>query len=89
MSMNANAISEPEFGADGLMKWERVEPPYFWVKANTHVVADRYLPDGTRQHMIPGHVAVGLVVNHAQLIGQLDVLNAEYSTKLSHLSKTN
>lgn len=86
---NANAISEPEFGADALMKWERVEPPYFWVKANTHIVADRHLPDGTRQHMIAGHVAAGVVVDNAQVIGQLDALNAEFSSRLSHLSKVN
>jgi hypothetical protein len=37
--------------------------------------------------MITGHVAAGVVVDNAQVIGQLDALNAEFSSRLSHLSK--
>ena len=81
------ANSGPEFDAEGVMKWERVVPPYFWANANKLVVADRHLPDGSRQHMVPGHVAAGVVVGNAQLIGQLDALDAQYSTQLSHLSE--
>ena len=61
-----------EFGVDGVMKWERVNPPCPWPAANTVVVADRHLPDGTRQHMVPGSVPIGLVIANAQVIGQED-----------------
>lgn len=78
---------ETEFGADGAMKWQRVVPPIHWPAANAVVVADRHLPDGTRQHMVPGSVLAGLVVANAQVIGQEDVPNAEFSETPSHLSR--
>lgn len=75
-----------EFDKDGRMKWERVSPPLFWPAANAHIVADRHLPDGTRQHMVAGSVTVGLVVANAQVIGQEDAISAEFSSVPSHLS---
>jgi hypothetical protein len=88
MTVSATPISAPEFDADGVMKWERVVPPYFWANANKLVVADRHLPDGTRQHMVPGHVAAGAVVDNAQIIGQLDALDAQYSRRIQIRSAT-
>ena len=76
-----------EFGTDGSMKWERVTPPIPWPAAQAVVVADRHLPDGTRQHMIQGSAMPGMVVANAQVIGQDDVPQAECSSVLSHLSK--
>lgn len=76
-----------EFGKDGAMKWERVVPPIQWDVAKALIVADRHLPDGTRQHMIQGSVQPGLVVANAHVIGQDDVPQAEFSEVLSHLSK--
>lgn len=76
-----------EYGSDGVMKWERVIPPVPWPAANAVVVADRHLPDGTRQHMIQGSVQRGLVIANAQVIGQDDVHDAEFASVLSHLSK--
>lgn len=76
-----------EFGTDCAMKWQRVIPPIPWPAANAVVVADRHLPDGTRQHMVPGSVPAGLVVANAQVIGQGDVPQAEFAAELSHLSK--
>jgi len=76
-----------EFGTDGAMKWERVIPPIPWRAAKAVIVADRHLPDGTRQHMVKGSVQPGLVVANAQVIGQDDVPDAEFASVLSHLSK--
>lgn len=76
-----------EFGKDHCMKWERVVPPIQWDAANALIVADRHLPDGTRQHMIRGSAQPGLVVANAQVVGEDDVPQAEFSEVLSHLSK--
>lgn len=76
---------EVEFGQDGAMKWQRVTPALFWRKANALIVADRHLPDGTRQHMVQGSVRPGRVVDGAQIIGEADSRDAEYSEVPSHL----
>ena len=76
-----------EFGADGVMKWERVIPPVPWPAANAVVVADRHLEDGTRQHMVQGSVPPGRVIANAHVIGQEDVPEAEFAAQLSHLSQ--
>ena len=75
-----------EFGADGVMKWQRVIPPLWWPEAARHVVADRHLPDGTRQHLVEGAVEPGLVIANAQVLGEASVQNVEFSPVLSHLS---
>lgn len=71
---------------DDAMPWERVVPPLWWPKAGMYVVADRHLPDGTRQHMVRGNVEPGLIVANAEIIGEADVPDAPFSDKLSHLS---
>lgn len=71
---------------DDAMPWERVVPPLWWPKAGMYVVADRHLPDGTRQHMVQGSVAPGLVIANAEVVGEADVVDARFSDKLSHLS---
>jgi hypothetical protein len=76
-----------EIGKDGVMKWERVTPPIPWSAAKAVVVADRHLPDGTRQHMVPGRAPPGLVIANAHVIGQDDVPKAEFAAQLSHLSQ--
>ncbi len=73
---------------DDEMKWERVEPPIFWKSCDRFVVADRYLPDGTRQHMVEGTVPVGLIVDNAQVLGEDDCVDRQFSESLSHLSKS-
>ncbi len=78
---------ELEFGNDGTMKWQRVIPPIQWDAAQALIVADRHLPDGTRQHMVPGSVPAGRVVANAQVIGEVDVPLAEFASVPSHLSK--
>jgi hypothetical protein len=75
-----------EFGSDGCMRWERVTPPVWWRAAGRTVIADRHLSDGTRQHMVEGHVDAGTVVGNAQVIGADDVPMAEFSARPSHLS---
>jgi hypothetical protein len=75
-----------EFGSDGVMKWERVKPPLWWPAAASFIVADRHLPDGTRQHMVEGHVQPGMVISNAEVIGELDAPKAEFSSQPSHLS---
>lgn len=75
-----------ERGTDGVMKWERVQPPLWWPAAQLHIVADRHLCDGTRQHMVEGHVEPGLVIGNAQVIGAQDTPDAEFAALLSHLS---
>ena len=76
-----------DFDSQGVRKWERVSPPLHWPAAEAFIVADRHLPDGTRQHMIQGSAARGLVVNNAQVVGEDDTPQAEFSTRLSHLSR--
>lgn len=73
-------------GRDGTMKWQRVTPPLWWAAAGLHIVADRHLPDGQRQHMVSGTVPAGTVIANAQVIGELDCRGAEFSSELSHLS---
>lgn len=68
------------------MQWERVAPPLWWPAAQMYVMADRHLPDGTRQHMVPGHVKPGLVIANAEVIGASDVPDADFSDSLSSLS---
>lgn len=75
-----------EFGKDGNAKWERVAPPIPWPDANAVIVADRHLPDGTRQHMIQGSAQPGMVVANAQVIGEDDSPHAEFASVVSHLS---
>lgn len=75
-----------EFDSEGNMKWERISPPLYWPAAKAFIVADRHLPDGTRQHMIQGSVAAGRTVDNAQVIGEADTPQAEFSTRPSHLS---
>lgn len=67
------------------MLWQRVNPPIKWTPADAVIIADRHLPDGTRQHMVRGSVVPGRVVNNAQVIGQDDVPDAEFSSQPSHL----
>lgn len=73
--------------ADTPMAWQRIEPPLYWHAIKDHIVADRCLPDGTRQHMVRGHTAPGRVVCSAQIIGLADCPEAQYSAELSHLSE--
>lgn len=54
------------------MPWQRVEPPYYWDAIDDFIIADRYLPDGTRQHLVLGTVRAGRVVRNAQIIGLAD-----------------
>lgn len=75
-----------EYGKDGLMKWERVNPPLKWDVAGAWIVGDRHLPDGTRQHLVRNSVQAGLVVSNAHVIGEDDQPGAEFSTISSHLS---
>lgn len=78
-----------EFDADGGMLWQRVVPPIWWAAAGRFVVADRHLPDGTRQHMVAGSAEQGTVVANAQIVGQDDVHNAKFSATPSHLGEVN
>ena len=75
-----------ELSGVDVMKWERVDPPLFWRACDRYVVADRHLPDGTRQHMVKGTVADGLIIGNAQLVGEDDCVDAQFSDRLSHLS---
>lgn len=53
--------------------WDKLDPPVWWEAIKDFVIADRHLPDGTRQHMVRGNVAPGLVVNNAQVIVEDDL----------------
>lgn len=74
-----------EIGKDGEMRWEWVSPPVWWPAAGLHIVADRYLSDGRRQHMVEGSVAPATVIANAEVVGQLDMADAEFSSRPSHL----
>lgn len=69
------------------MDWERVDPPVYWPLIKAEVIADRHLPDGTRQHMIRGHVEPGRIEANAQIIGEDDCPQARYSERKSHLNR--
>jgi len=83
-SMLERATFEP---AD-VMPWERADPPLWWPALKDLVIADHHLPDGTRQHMVRGHVEPGLVVSNAQVIGEANCPGAPFSPMKSHLSKS-
>lgn len=53
-----------------IMDWQPVNPPHWWPAAGAFVVADRHLPDGTRQHMVQGQVRPGLVIGNAQVFSE-------------------
>lgn len=76
-----------EFDNQGVMKWERLIDPVFWPAANAWVIADRHLPDGTREHMVQGSVKPGTVIGNANVIGEQDVHNAQPSSTPSHITK--
>lgn len=68
------------------MPWKRVVPPLWWKAAQMHIVADRCLPDGTRQHMVKDRVAPGLIIANAQVVGEDAAPDAQFSDDISHLS---
>lgn len=72
---------------DEPMPWLRVAPPIWWPAAAMYIVADRHLPDGTRQHMVEGHVPEGLVIDNAQVIGEADMPDTRFDVRLSPLSE--
>lgn len=63
--------------------WARISPPYFWEQAQLHVVGDRHLDDGTRQHLVLEEVQPGLVINNAQVFSEKEFPQAEYGENLS------
>jgi hypothetical protein len=83
MTINPNG----SFDACEVMAWERVNPPLWWNDAGRYIVADRHLPDGTRQHLVEGHVQAGTVIANAQVFGVLDIPATDFSLTSSHLSK--
>lgn len=66
--------------------WERVQPPIWWDSAQRHIIADRHLPNGIRQHLVQGSVEPGLVIANAEVIGEANTDDIQYSEKPSHLS---
>lgn len=72
---------------DAATDWERVEPPVWWSAAGRYVIADRHLPDGTRQHMVEGSVQPGVIIANAHVIGANDQNSARFSATPSHLSR--
>lgn len=74
-----------EIGSDGIPKWERLSQPIWWPQANAHLVADRHLPCGQREHMVTGSVPAGLVIDNANVVGEDDVPTAEFSSRPSHV----
>ena len=63
-----------------VMKWQRVSPAgYYWKEADAIVIGDRHLPNGVRQHLVKGSVPKGLVISNAQVIGEDDVPEVEFS----------
>ena len=76
-----------EHTVENALPWERVTPPLWWKAAKQHIVADRTLPDGVRQHMVKGHVEPGRIIANAQVIGEADAIGALFSETPSHLSR--
>lgn len=72
-----------ELGSDGEMKWERVDPPFWWSAAKRYVVGDRHLSNGVRQHLVQGSVPMGTIISNAEVIGEADLPLAEFSNKAS------
>ena len=64
------ATTPNTFSPDDVEPWQRLDPPVWWPRLGDYVIADRHLPDGTRQHMARGHAPHGLVVGNAQVIGE-------------------
>ena len=56
--------------ADQPLPWEILPEPVWWRAADMWVIADRHLPDGTRQHVVRGSVPAGTVIANAQVFGE-------------------
>lgn len=69
-----------EIGADGLPKWFRVEPAYWWTDAKLFVIGDRYVADGRRQHLVQGSVLENTVIGNADVFGDVEHPHAEFSS---------
>ncbi|WP_137917193.1 hypothetical protein [Hydrogenophaga sp. 2FB] len=63
--------TEVTFEPHEVMDWVPMNPPHWWTAAGAFVIADRHLPDGTRQHMIRGPAQPGLVIANAQVISEI------------------
>ncbi len=70
---------------DGIV-WCRVSPPVLWERAGMYVVADSFLADGTRVHMVRETVPPNTIIDNAIVMGEMDVLNPMFSPTPSHLS---
>lgn len=70
------------------LPWNRVSPPLWWQAAGKHLVGDRHLPDGTRQHLVEGTMPAGMVIAGAQVFGAQDWPQARFSDTPSHLSES-
>lgn len=62
-------ISGEAFDESEVQPWTYLPDPYFWPAHGVTVIADRHLPDGTRQMKVQEAVPPGLVVCNAQIIG--------------------
>lgn len=61
-------LTGDSFDESDVMPWKPMAEPYFWHDLGVTVIADRHLPDGTRQHMVQEQVAPGLVHANAQVL---------------------
>lgn len=50
--------------------WKVFLSPVPWAGTKWSVLADRHLPDGTRQHIVDGEVEPGQMFANAMLFGQ-------------------
>lgn len=63
-----NPSSEHYYDLDEVMLWKHYEQRLLW--RGFWVVAERYLPDGTRQYLVRGTVPDGVIINNADIIGE-------------------
>jgi len=66
---------------DNIRQWTKIDPPFWWKEINAYVVADRHLPDGTRQHLVKGYTGSAIEVNNAKLIRIENVFNKGISNE--------
>ena len=53
-----------------LLKWNVIEPAYYWARHNLYVLADRHLPNGRRQHIVKGKIKPNTVLDNADIFGE-------------------
>ena len=63
------------------ISWEKIDPPYYWVKYDLHVIGDYHDEQGQRYHLVRGTFLKGAMLSNAFIVGEDDLSEINYLTK--------